>query len=122
MKKLITLASAGVFLLSLQGASLAQDKTPAPIPAAPATPAAPPAATVPSVTPAETPAAPETKAAKKTKTDQEKDHQDQEGQNHQEDQEGPEVSATQSRGIKIQLHAHRFGVRSTRDRIPGQGS
>ena len=29
MKKLITLASVGVFLLSLQGASLAQEKTPA---------------------------------------------------------------------------------------------
>ena len=29
MKKLVTLASVGVFLLSLQGASLAQDKTPA---------------------------------------------------------------------------------------------
>ena len=42
MKKLVTLASAGVFLLSLQGASLAQDKTPAPRP-----PAAPPAATLP---------------------------------------------------------------------------
>ena len=29
MNKLVTLASVGVFLLSLQGASLAQDKTPA---------------------------------------------------------------------------------------------
>ena len=29
MKKLVTLASVGVFLLSLQGASLAQEKTPA---------------------------------------------------------------------------------------------
>ena len=32
------------------------------------------------------------------------------------------MSASQSRGIKIQLHAHRFGVRSMRDRIPDQGS
>jgi hypothetical protein len=38
MKKLITLASAGVFLLSLQGASLGQEKTPA-TPATPAMPA-----------------------------------------------------------------------------------
>ena len=37
MKKLVTLASVGVFLLSLQGASLAQDKAPA----TPATPAGP---------------------------------------------------------------------------------
>ena len=29
MKKLVTLASVGVFLLSLQGASLAQEKAPA---------------------------------------------------------------------------------------------
>ena len=45
MNKLVTLASVGVFLLSLQGASLAQDKTPA----TPATPAVPPV-TAPSVT------------------------------------------------------------------------
>src|SRR5450759_3045160 len=61
MKKLVTLASVGVFLLSLQGASLAQEK-------APVTPAAPPL-TAPSVTaPVETPATPEATAAPKTKT------------------------------------------------------
>ena len=54
MNKLVTLASVGVFLLSLQGASLAQDKTPA----TPASPAVPPVA-APSVTaPVETPADP----------------------------------------------------------------
>ena len=74
MNKLVTLASVGVFLLSLPGASLAQEKTPA-------TPASPPVA-APSVTaPVETPATPEVTGAQKTKT-QEK------GQDHQEGQEG----------------------------------
>ena len=38
MKKLVTLASVGVFLLSLQGASLAQGKAPAPRPPRPLRP------------------------------------------------------------------------------------
>jgi outer membrane biosynthesis protein TonB len=63
MNKIVTLASVGVFLLSLQGASLAQDKTPA----SPASPAVPPVA-APSVTgPVETPATPEATSVKKTK-------------------------------------------------------
>jgi len=63
MNKLVTLASVGVFLLSLQGASLAQDKTPA----TPASPAVPPVA-APAVTgPVETPATPEVTGAQKTK-------------------------------------------------------
>jgi hypothetical protein len=52
MKKLITLASVGIFLLSLQGASLAQEK-------APATPAGPPAEAPAVTAPAETPTTPE---------------------------------------------------------------
>ncbi len=74
MKKLITLASVGVFLLSLQGASLAQDKVPATpaTPAIPATPAGPPTAATPSITP-ETPAAPEVKKAQKTKKTKKKE-------------------------------------------------
>src|SRR5665648_821071 len=64
MNKLVTLASVGVFLLSLQGASLAQEKTPA----TPASPAVPPVA-APSVTgPVETPATPEATGAQKPKT------------------------------------------------------
>jgi len=50
MKKIVTLASVGVFLLSLQGASLAQEKEKAPAP-----PAVPPAVE-------KGPAAPEVKA------------------------------------------------------------
>ena len=50
MKKIVTLASVGVFLLSLQGASLAQEKEKAPAP-----PAVPPAVE-------KAPAAPEVKA------------------------------------------------------------
>jgi hypothetical protein len=70
MNKLVTLASVGVFMLSLQGASLAQDKSPA----TPASPAVPPVAAPPVTGPVETPATPEvtgaqkTKKAKKTKT------------------------------------------------------
>ena len=71
MKKLITLASVGVFLLSLQGASLAQEKAPAP--AAPAVEKAAPAAPVapkmeaPAAPKMEAPAAPKEEAAKATK-------------------------------------------------------
>ena len=50
MKKIVTLASVGVFLLCLQGASLAQEKEKAPAP-----PAVPPAVE-------KAPAAPEVKA------------------------------------------------------------
>ena len=50
MKKIVTLASVGVFLLSLQGASLAQEKEKAPAP-----PAVPPAVE-------KAPVAPEVKA------------------------------------------------------------
>ena len=53
MKKLVTLASVGVFLLSLQGLTLAQEKAPMPAPATP------PAATTPMAPPAETQAAPQ---------------------------------------------------------------
>ena len=67
MKKLVTLASVGVFLLSLQGASLAQEKAPATpaTPAAPATPAGPPAAAPAVTAPLETPATPEATGAKR---------------------------------------------------------
>ena len=47
------------------------------------------------------------------------EQEEREDQENQEDQEGPE---TQSRGITIQMQAHRFGVRSRRDRTPGPGS
>jgi hypothetical protein len=60
MKKLVTLASAGVFLLSLQGLTLAQEKAPAPAPVAP------PAIETPAASKAET-AAPEAKQTKKAK-------------------------------------------------------
>ena len=66
MKKLVTLASVGVFLLSLQGASLAQEKAPA-TPNGPATTAGP-ATAAPSVTgPVEMPANPEVTGVTKTK-------------------------------------------------------
>jgi len=58
MKKLVTLASVSVFLLSLQGASLGQEK-----PAAPAAPP-PPAAEKPVAPKMEQPAAPAKEAAK----------------------------------------------------------
>jgi hypothetical protein len=63
MKKLVTLASVGMFLLSLLGVSLAQEKAPAPAPAAP------PAATAPVAPAPAPPAAPkqEVKGAKKAK-------------------------------------------------------
>jgi hypothetical protein len=75
MRKIITVASAGVFLLSLQGASLAQkeEKAPAPPPMtekqAPAAPKAEaPAPKAPEVKPAETkPKAKAKKTQKKTK-------------------------------------------------------
>ena len=74
MKKMVTIATAGVFLLSLQGAVLAQkeEKAPAPPPMmekqTPATPKAeaPPAAKAPEVKPAETKS--KAKATKKAKT------------------------------------------------------
>ena len=44
MKKLVTLASVGMFLLSLLGVSLAQGQAPVPVPAAPPVTAAPAAA------------------------------------------------------------------------------
>jgi hypothetical protein len=59
MKKLVTLASVGVFLLSLQGITLAQQKTPAPAP--------PPAGVTPAPPPGETPTMPLKKEAKGTK-------------------------------------------------------
>src|SRR4030042_2357078 len=77
MKKITTLATAGVFLLSLQGASLAQkeEKAPAPPPMmekqAPAAPKVEtPAPKAPEVKPAET--KPQSKAAKKDKKDKKK--------------------------------------------------
>lgn len=67
MKKIVTLASVGVFLLSLQGASLAQEKEKAPAP-----PAVPPAVEkAPAAPEVKAPAAPakkeEAKATKKAK-------------------------------------------------------
>ena len=67
MKKVLALASVGAFLLSLTGASLAEEKTPAPAPAAPA--AAAPA--TPAAPKMEVPAAPEAEVKARGKEGQE---------------------------------------------------